>query len=352
MKRAAFLLIVFAGCTPLDPALAREREVDGLVADLPDSEARVVAIGEEAVPSLAHALRSARPPRRGAAARALGLIHRAAGSADAAKTYADVVEHDPAPDLLEHAWLFDDPGGRVLRTLATAIAKSRGVTPGVLRAAATLTDTVMAEPMLSWIGGTRELADAPGRDLALRYLGRAVRRGRMDILHFLTLAEGSPELLRGINEELAIAAGKLTYPNWRGWYLDVAKKKRWDWLAEAQSIHLQEPFDPSNRAHVDRIIAGMRAGDELEPEFALLEPLLSRRFNYVSPRDVFEPGRSLEELNEANARALETLQAWWRENGPFAWHDARDGRWAINEEARAAGTPVDPKTGRIPETKD
>jgi len=354
MKRLLpILAAIAAGCAPApgDPERDRERDIDALVRGLPETEERLLALGDEAVPSLAFAVKRDRDPRlRARAARALGRVHRATGNRAAAAAYAEAVETAPPEarrELLAHAHLFLDPEGQVRSALTAALLTSKDVTPEMLRSLAAITDLEALDAMTMWLGATRSEERVPGRDIAVRYLGRAARHGRVDAINILTLIEGAPELAKLISDELTVVAGRITVRNWRGWYLDVAKKKRWEWLAEAMSYHLTEAFDATNRAHIDRIVGRMIAGEELEPEFALLEPLLGRRFGYVSPRDVFDPERPASELAEANARAVDTLQAWWRENSPYAWYDARSGRWEVNVDARAAGTPVDPKTGEI-----
>jgi len=323
-----------------------------LVRGLPATEEQLVAAGEQALPTLIHAVR--REPdaaRRGHAARTLARVHRATAEPLAVEAYVEGVLAAPTPavrmSLLEHAHRFPDPDGHVMATLRTVLGKSEGVTREVVQSAASMTEIEAIEPMMQYVGGTRERPEAPGRDIAMRYLGRAARKGRMEIVDFFTrLADACvPALRTMIEEEMRAVAGGVTVRNWRGWYLANARRRRWEWLADAAAYTLGKPFDPSDVAHVSRLIEA--ADREPEPAFALLEPLLARRFGFVPPRDVFDPEADLPAAADAAAAAVATLKAWWKENAPYSWYDAKTGRWEVNEDARSARTPVDPKTGEL-----
>ena len=90
-----------------------------------------------------------------------------------------------------------------------------------------------------------------------------------------------------------------------------------------------------------------RAGTDKDPEprFAWLEELLGRKFGWLDPRDVFDPAVDRVQLEEGNRRAVENLRSWWAGSSPHLWYDAARSLWTVNEEARKAGRPVDPKTG-------
>jgi len=280
-------------------------------------------------------------------ARALGEILRATGSSIALNGYlASLAGANDAKSsaLLEQAGYFRDPDGEVLAALIGALLKSTAVTAPVVRQAAAMTELEALEAMMMYVSRTAARASAPGRDLAMRYIGRAARRGRADALDYLSrlVDADHAECAKLARAEMHVTAGNITPRTWRGWYLAHAKKPRLEWIAEAVAYSVGAAFDASQREHIDRLIASMSPGVELEPEFALLEPLLGRSFGYVSPRDVFTESP---QLADENAAALDRLKKWWPENRAYMWYDASIGRWELNGAARDEGKPVDPATG-------
>lgn len=230
--------------------------------------------------------------------------------------------------------------------LARKLSKAEGVTAEMILAAHPLSETTLLDPLMDYLAATHPLSGTP-QFLAVQYVANAARHGQMKALDFLSrlVEDASPPLRREVEIELAIIAGKVTPKSWRAWYLQNAQRRRWHWLKDAMGEKIGEPFDVTNRAHLDRLIACLHPDEMLEPEFSFLEPLLGRRFGYVWSRDV-PPGSCTQDLDASNARALETLRAWWSENARYAWYDPRSASWDVNAEARDRGTPVDPKTGK------
>ncbi|MBI2933254.1 MAG: hypothetical protein HYY16_16540 [Planctomycetes bacterium] len=268
-----------------------------------------------------------RPPAE--AVRALRQHYERTGDPAAAAAYIQAVLQAPTAEirraLLEQVEAFPDPDGVLLDPLLKAIGDAEGVTEGMLRTAAARTRDEATEAMTRYL--TRErVSGSDARQIAVRYLGRAARIGRPDALDFLTrlIPAADESLARAIDEELALLAGKVATGNWRGWYLAHAAKTRWGWLAEAAGGWLGEPFDPANRAHIDKVLAGLDPRQELEPEFSLLEPLLGRRFGYVSPRYAFA-----ESEIPPPEEAVKRIRDWWTENGPRARYDQGTGRWEL-----------------------
>ncbi len=346
MRKFSALMLLAAGCAA--PAQPPADENTLLVRGLPATEAQLVERGEAAVPALLRELKAATAPAQiSSIARALGEILRATRSSVALNGYLaslSAAQDAKAAALLEQAPYFRDPDGEVLSALIGALLKSTAITAPVVRHAAAMTEFEALEAMMIYVSRTVTRDTAAGRDVAFRYLGRAARRGRSEALDFLSrlVDIDTPECAKLARAELHVAAGNITPRTWRGWYLSHAKKSRNEWITEAVAYSIGGAFDPSQRADVERLIDWMHADAELEPEFVLLEPLLGRRFGYVSPRDVFTDSP---ELAAENAVALDRLKKWWHENRSYMWYDASVGRWELNGQARDEGKPVDPATG-------
>ncbi len=346
--RYVALLLLLAGCAPAPaaPGTDEEREIRRLAEEL-DGPAmvRLSELGEPAVPALVAVLRGdPKPWRRVAAAKVLARIHGRTGLVFARTAWAAAVrEAKPAhaASLLELAPGFADADGETLFLLNAGLATMAEVTPGMVRAAGRMGESESLEALTRLIGKTAALESSPARDEAIRYVGRAARRGRREAVEFLLscATSGRRPIESSASAELALLAGRMTPPNWRAWWLDHAGGTRAQWIAEALALGQGGPLDLGDRAVVGRIVAAALDESDPEPEFHLLERLLGRDFGYVSPRDRFEDAPDA----EPGRRAKETLKAWWAENERYLAYDAAAGRYVLDEKARAAGTPVPPK---------
>lgn len=342
---------------PSDPASPVEEEVRRLIRDLdsatPSVEERLAGIGEEALPGLASAVRNSPSIRvRERAAAALGIMYGRTRHPQALQIYIEAVEQAPAGfyarKLLGQAHRFRDPEGKVIALLHDALEKMPEATAEMVAAAGAMTDVESANAMMQVIVKSRAAAQSPERDLAVRYLGRAARRGQRESLEFLRTCTmtNHPDLQDKAGRELSLMAGRLTPGTWSGWWLDHASRTRKEWLVEAFSLTIGKALDLADRAHMGELIERIPADQDAEPEFWLIERALGRRFGYNSPSDVFDPEVDRAALAEANRRAVETLKSWWRENSPYMFFNPASGLFEVNEEGRRIGVPVDPKTGK------
>jgi len=342
---------------PADPLSPGEEEARRLIRELdPDSpaaEARLAELGDEALAALAAAIRNSPSIRvRERSAVVLGLMYARAQNTRALQIYLEAVEQAPAGfyarKLLGQAHRFRDPEGKVLALLHDALEKMPEATSEMVAAAGAMTDGESANAMMQVVVKSRGAAQAPERDIAVRYLGRAARRGRREALEFLRTCTmtNHPDLQDKAGRELSLMAGRLTPGTWSGWWLDHATRDRKEWLVEAFSLSAGKTLDPSDRAHMGELIERIPTDQDAEPEFWLVERSLGRRFGYVSPSDVFDPEVDRTALAEANRRAIETVKSWWRENAPYIYFNPASGIFEVNDECRKIGIPVDPRTGK------
>src|SRR5262245_50890910 len=200
MHRLLILLLMPAGaaCAGHPGAAGRPAEVQALMRSHrdPETEKRkpedrperaLASCGLDAIPALREAVADPTDARlRGRAARALGMMWTRDGVLAALDTYLDAVQAAPsdahARSLLEQAHHFRDPEGRVLALLDKALLEMRVVSPGMVAAAAAMTDVEEVETMMKLVGRGMDSRNAPERDLALRYIGRAARRGRPEAI--------------------------------------------------------------------------------------------------------------------------------------------------------------------------
>jgi hypothetical protein len=328
-------------------------DIESLVRRLgtPESMARLAAIGDPAVPALHRAATDPQFPWRDQAIRTLGLMW-SNGRGAALEAYLEAVRQAPddpsARRLLAHAHRFRDPEGRVFALLDAALRHLRIVTPEIVAAAGAGTDVEAIEAMMTVVGRSIDADTAPERDLAIRYIGRAARRGRREAVEFLRACTQSStiDLVEKASAELSLLAGRIAPKSWSAWWFDHSAGTRKDWLEQAFGEVGGRPFDPGERDHVGEIVGRLPQDADAEPELWYLEQVLGRRFGYVSPRDVFDPDVDLGELSAANGRALATAREWWSENSPYLFFNSATGRYEISEEARRIGVPVDPRTGK------
>jgi hypothetical protein len=361
--RLTFILSMAGTCLaacatgPSNPASPVEEKVRRLIRELdsasPSAEERLAEIGEEALPGLTAAVRGAPSIRvRERAAAALGIMYERTRHPQALRSYVEAVTEAPAAfyarRLLGHAHRFRDPDGQVLALLNAAMMEMSEATPEMVAAAGTMTDVESTAAMMRVVAKAKSSAQSPERDLAVRYLGRAARRGRREALEFLRTCTmtNHPDLEEKAGRELSLMAGRLTPGAWGPWWLDHATRDRKEWLVEAFSLTFGKPLDLTDRAHIGELIERIPTDQDAEPEFWLLERTLGPRFGYVSPSDVFDPDVDRAALAEANRRAVETIKTWWRENSPYVYLNPATGLFEVNEEGRKIGVPVDPKTGR------
>ena len=331
MKRPALLLVALTACetvapSPRDADVARQNEIAALVARTGDPQAdrRLIAHGDAAVAELVRLLQNETqpPPRRGRAAMLLASIRRATGNATALAAYGDVLRDAPAPlvrELLPHAHAFGDAEGGVAALLLAFISKMPGVTAPMVLSAGAITDTEGVEAMKAYVLRTKDADRDDARDAAMRYVGRASRRGRKDAVEFLVncAAVGDGALYQSAERELLLLSGRQPVKNWRGWWLEHARESRHEWIAQALRMERNADFDPSTIEAWAWLIERLDLAEDREPEFALAERTLGLRLGYVSVRDVFDPTVAEESIREANERAVALLKRWWTENRAF-----------------------------------
>jgi len=315
-------------------------------------EARLAELGDEALPALALAVRDpGKSQIRERAARALGLMHQHTGSEGAIQAYIVAVQKATAVHargLLAQAHRFRDPEGRILALVNAAVSEMGTVTPGLVAAAGAMTDVESLEPMKRVVVLDRYEATSPERDIALRYIGRAARRGWADALKFLLTCTqaGNADIMEKAGNELSLLAGRIRPKSWSGWWLEHAAGDRKSWILESFPPVGERPFDPTDRDHLEDLVSRVPESEDAEPEFWMIERLLGKSFGYQSPRDVFDPDVEPAALAESNRRAVATLKAWWRECSPYVFFNRATGLFEVNEEGRRIGVPVDPKTGK------
>jgi hypothetical protein len=307
------------------------------------------------VPALTQQLLDASTPfeKRLETASVLGRIWIRTGNPEALDAYVRTVRKELADDdsrarqFLELAPLFRDPERRVFALLNTAIQNMRVVSPKMVAAAGAMSDVEATETMMGVIGKTKDAEAAPERDLALRYTGRAARRGRRDAVQFLTMGTQSTneDIAKKSVAELKLLAGQDAPKGWRAWWLEHQAGNRRSWLAHSFARE-GTGFDPANRDHAGGLV--LRLSEEADPEPLMwyLEMVLGRKFGYVSPRDVFDPDADPAKLAASNRRAIDTAGEWWRENSPYLFFNPSTNRFDISEEGRRIGAPVDPRTGK------
>jgi len=332
------------------------RELDGPIppGTPPDKlpETRLAELGDEALPALALAIRDpGKSQIRERAARALGYMHQRTGSEGAIQAYIVGVQKATAVHargLLAQAHRFRDSEGRILALVNAALSEMGTITPGLVAAAGAMTDVESLEPMKRVVVLSRSEPTAPERDIALRYIGRAARRGWSDALKFLLTCTqaGNADIMEKAGKELSLVAGRVTPKSWSGWWLDHSAGDRRSWILEVLPPVGGRPFDPTDRDHLDDLILRVPESDDAESEFWMIERLLGRAFGYQSPRDVFDPDVEPAALAESNRRAVATLKAWWRESSPYVFYNPATDLFEVNEEGRRIGVPVDPKTGK------
>jgi hypothetical protein len=321
----------------------------------PETQARLVAMGDDAVPALVAALNdpAAMPGRLSRTARALGRIRQKTGSAAALEGYVAALPKATDDDrraraFLEEAHRFRDPQGKVAERLVAAIKDMRVVTPGMIASAGVLTDAEALEGTMWVVAGSSGEAVSPTRDLALRYIGRAARRERKGAADFLSRCTQSPnpDMAAKAGEELKLVAGHEALKGWRAWWFDHQPHGRRDWLAESFGPVGGRPFDPTDRAHLGELVARIPLDRDAEPEMWFLEKACDRTFGYLSPRDAFDPEVDHAKLAESNRAAIETARTWWAENSPYLYYRFATSRFEISEDGRRIGVPVHPKTGK------
>lgn len=333
--RFAAALVLLAACapsTPPDPEIERQREIAALVAKLgdPGAEHALATHADEAVLKLLAVLREdPSPERRGRAAAVLGRIRRMTGNPTILGAYADALRDTPSAvivrELLRHAHLFDDAEGSVKTLLLAYLEKMAGVPVDLVRAAAVMTETDAMRAMTTHIARLREAGPDEGRDLAVRYLGRAARWGRRDAAEYLVncTTAGGDALALAAERELELIAGRARPKNWRGWWLEHAGEEREDWIAASIAVERQAPFDVAKPEDWDWLLGTLATPTDREPEFALIRRHLGVRAGYRSPRDVFDPEASTESITEGNARAIELVKRWWTERrDALVWNAA------------------------------
>ena len=317
------------------------------------TEARLAELGDAALPALKEAVADPAESRyRGRAARALGIMWTQHGNPAALEAYLFAIRaapNDPhARSLLAQAYRYRDPDKRVFALLEAAIKHMRLVTPEMIAAAGAMTDMEALEAMMRVVGKVAEDPTAPERDLALRYIGRAARRGRRQAVEFLRACTQSstPDLVARASAELSLLAGRLEPKSWSAWWFDHNAESRQEWIVRSFPPVGGKPFDPTERDHIAELVARLPRDVDVEPELWFLEQVLGRKFGYVSPRDVFDPDMNFGDLSESNGRAIATVREWWREHAPFLYFNSATGRYEISEEAQRIGVPADPKTGK------
>jgi hypothetical protein len=280
------------------------------------------------------------------------MMWSAGGHDGALQAYIEALQAAPNElhlrGLLAQAYRFRDPEGRVLGILDKALNEMRVVTPEMVAAAAEMTDVEALETMMRIVGRDVGNPSVPERDLALQYIGRAARRGRREAVEFLTACTqtSNPGMVEKSRAELELLSGRAQPKSWRAWWFERVAGERRAWLVESFAPVGGRPFDPGERDHLGELVARIPQEGDAEPELWFLEQALGRRFGYVSPRDVFDPDADRAALAESNRRAIATARDWWRETSPYLFLNPATGRFAISEEARRIGVPVDPKTGK------
>ncbi|HTF55959.1 MAG TPA: hypothetical protein VK661_01710 [Planctomycetota bacterium] len=357
------LALAACGTTSGDARYEGPEEVRRLIRDLDGPvpsgtpmdklpEARLAELGDEALPALAVAVRDpGKSPLRERAARALGLLQQRTGSEGAIQAYIVAVQKATAVHargLLAQAHRFHDPEGRILALVHAALNEMGTVTPEMVASAGAMTDVESLEAMKRVVVRNRSDGPVPGRDVALRYIGRAARRGWPDAVKFLLACTqaGNADIMEKAGRELGLVAGRIKPKSWSGWWLDHATSDRRAWILESFPPVNGQPFDPADRDHIDDLISRVPETEDAEPEFWLIERLLGKSFGYASPRDNFDPDVEPATVAESNRRAVETLKAWWREYSPYVFFNRATNLFEVNDEGRRIGVPVDPKTGK------
>jgi len=348
----AFVALGSAACAH-GPAPNSPEEIDSLIRtmDKPESRARLAAIGDSALPALAKAITSPPGPRPDQAIRVLEMMWKK-GRTAALDAYLEAVRKTPddpaARRLLGHAHRFQDPEGRVFRVLEAALQNMRVVSPDMVASAAAMSSVEALETLMQVVADSVDTPDASTRALAMRYIGRAARRGRLEATSFLTMCTQSTNADVAIKAgaELRLIAGRDAPKGWRAWWFEHSGGDRKAWLAASFAPVGGKPFDPGHRDHLAELVKRIPADADAEPELWYLEQAVGRSFGYVSPRDVFDPDVDAKELAASNLRAVGMAREWWNENAPYLYFNSSTGRYDVNEEGRRIGVPVDPKTGK------
>ncbi len=336
------------------PALAAAACASRPSGGVPDDLQSLIRNGDRSIPVLKDAILdpAASAERRRQLAWALGEIWTQTGNGTALEAYIEAVQKAPDDSqrraLLTEAHRFRDNEGRVLALLDTALREMRVITPQLVVAAAAMTDVEALEMLMKVVGKGVDAPSTPEREVALRYIGRAARRGRREAVAFLSACAQSSDadLAEKAAAELKRVAGGDAPKGWRDWWFKNHAGERRAWLAESFPSVGGRPFDPGDRDHIGELVARIPRDADAEPELWYLEQALGRSFGYVSPRDVFDPDVDAGALSESNRRAIATAVEWWRENSPYLFLNPATGRFDISEEARRIGVPVDPKTGK------
>ncbi len=346
MRTLCVVLVLLAACgppaPPPDPEIVRQHEIAALVARLGDeaAERALVIRGEEAIPQLRTVLRSdPAPVRRGRAARVLGQIRRVTGMDVGLSDYVDVLRGATSAavvhELLASAHYFDAPD--VVTLLLAYIEKMPGVTPAMIASAGALTETDAIAAMKSYVARTKDAPDEPARDLAIRYLGRAARRGRLDAVEFLVNCTGldNVRVAHAAEAELLLVVGRANVRNWRGWWVEHGQGRRFAWLVQALTLEKQAPFDVASLDAWDWLIGRLDLKEDREPEFALIERHLGIRAGFISLRDLLDPTLTEAGVREGNERALGTVKRWWAERRETLRWNAEEQRFEIDRTVRA-----------------
>ncbi|HKS16265.1 MAG TPA: hypothetical protein VJU16_03080 [Planctomycetota bacterium] len=356
MHRTLILLLLpaLAACAS-GPPVSDSQEIDRWVKspENPYSAQNLVEAGAAAIPALKAAIldRSLEATRRGHLAWILGRIWVHTRDEAALETYVLALQSARDDDslaraLFAHAHRFRDPEGRVLGLLEVALQDLRVVSAEMVTAAAAMSEVEALETLMRIVAESVDEPASKIRDIALRYVGRAARRGRHEAVAFLSMCTqaDTPDVAAKASAELKLLAGRDPAKGWRDWWLSHNSGERRAWLAE--SFRGEKPFDPGDRDHLGALVARIPADGDAEPELWYLEQALGRSFGYVSPRDVFDPDVDPLKLAESNQRAVSMMREWWSENSPYLYFNPVTSRFDISEEARRIGTPVDPRTGK------
>jgi hypothetical protein len=358
MHRLLILLLIPAGAACASgPSAAPAEDIGKLVKSVNDplSVEKLVKIGEPAIPALKEAIldRSLDAARRGKLASVLGRIWTQTRKGAALDAYVLALQSAKDDDalarsLFAQAHWFRDPEGIVFGLLEAALQNLRVVSPEMVEAAAAMSDVEALETLMRIVAESVEAPRSAIRDIALRYVGRAGRRGRREAIAFLSMCTqaDTADVATKASDELKLLAGRAAPKGWRDWWFSHNAGERKAWLAESFTVEGSAPFDPTSRDHIGGLVDRIPAG-EAEPVMWFLEQALGRNFGYVSPRDVFAVSEAdLKELATRNVVAIETTREWWRENSPYLFFNSATGRYEISEEARRIGVPADPRTGK------